>query len=500
MWSRHLSHFWLLITFLLNMLHVYQISDEYLKYDVATDVQLVFPEILEKPTVTLCFSLFRAIKWDSLQPNEWNKFSLPKHLELILRNRTVNPAEYEEAISKQFLQLVVSLHLNYFFNAKQIIEMTLSLENTLMSLITITVETIPGQEEKKQKTLYPYFWAPKFASTTDKIKSTTFLMDQDKCFSLEFVPTERYINFKKIHRSRHDGLIDLMLFKNNPVLKEVKVFISDNNHELTHGSFSSETISLNSEIPKSTRLSYDTYESRLLKYPFKTNCIEYPNDMTSDKCHHRCLKQAALQKYNIIPLTCNAYENETFKRIAKEFHPKFRKPSSHWLERSIMDQMEIICDKKCEKRECNSVIHVPRLESQAEADGQVNYTLIALHSSKTPVVRTVSQPAIHLVTYLTNLFSTFGFWMGVSVLGTIETLQQQTFKKNGSWQILKDKASSLSFKKFINILRKRRQPRIKPSVRSVGNVSLSGVTSKTTGKLLQPTRVHIIKQVHTRNK
>ena len=482
------------------MLHVYQISDEYLKYDVTTDVQLVFPEILEKPTVTLCFSLFRAIKWDSLKPNEWNRFSLPEHLKLILKNRTANPAEYEKATSVQLLNMV-KLHLNYFFNAKQIIEMTLSLKEILLFLINIMTKTTAGQEKKKQQALYVSSWIPKFVSTTDKVESTTFLMDHEKCFSLRVISAERYINFKKIHRSLYDGLIEMMFFEHNPILKEVKVFISDNNHELTHGSFSSETISLTSEASRSTRLSYDTYESRLLKYPFKTNCIEYPNHMTSEKCHHRCLKQVALQKYNIIPLTCNAYENETFKRIPDQLNPKFRNYSTICLQKSIMAEMEIICDKKCEKRECNSVIHIPRLESQAATDGQVNYTVIALHSSKTPVIRTVSQPAIHLVTYLTNLFSTFGFWMGVSVLGTIETLQQKTFRKNGSWQILKEKASLLSFKKFTNILRKRRQQRIKPSVRSIGNVSLSGITSKTTtGKLLKPTRVHIIKQVHTRNK
>ena len=140
-----------------------------------------------------------------------------------------------------------------------------------------------------------------------------------------------------------------------------------------------------------------------------------------------------------------------------------------------MTDIEMLCEKKCQKRECYSVIHVPRLETHSLLQRQANQTTISLHSSKTPVVRTVSQPAINLITYLTNLFSTFGFWMGVSVLGTMKSLQQDTSRENSFWQILKGQASSLGLSldlstRFTDIPRKRRQQAMKSCVRSVRKV------------------------------
>ena len=462
----HLSRLFLLSTFLLNILHVYQISDEYLKYDVTTDVQLIFPDILEKPTVTICFKLYRVVKWDSLKPEDWKTLSLNKNLELSIQNWTRDPESFE---TFSFKEKKITEPLNKHYNVQEIINMTLSLEEILESAFVIRPEDLDGK-------LLRRIWLPRYREAPGHeeavLEVRTFLMNQEKCFSLRFVTSKRFVNFKKIHRSLHDGLLEELLMKPNPFLKEVRVFVSDNQNQLTHGSYSSETISL-SEGWKSTGMSYDTYKSSLLEHPYSTNCFEYPDHMTSDKCHHKCFKREAIEKVRIIPLACNAYENETFKRVPDK-RTGVLENGLLWSYNEFLMDTEKFCNKKCDRRECHSVIHVPRLESHASTDGEANNAIIVLRSSKTPVINTVSQPAINLVTYLTNVFSTFGFWMGVSVLGAMKSLQQQTEGEHSFWQILKERASSLGFKRFTDIPRRRRQYRVKLFVRSVRKVLPEG--------------------------
>ena len=75
----------------------------------------------------------------------------------------------------------------------------------------------------------------------------------------------------------------------------------------------------------------------------------------------------------------------------------------------IMDS----CARQCQKRECHSVIHVPKLETKRPTNGTHN--VISIFSSRKPMIRAVTQPAVPLILFWTNLLSTFGFWLGVSV-------------------------------------------------------------------------------------
>ena len=48
----------------------------------------------------------------------------------------------------------------------------------------------------------------------------------------------------------------------------------------------------------------------------------------------------------------------------------------------------------------------------------------------------VSQAAVPLVSFVTNLFSTFGFWLGLSVIGSLSRVQRISGTTVSSWRSL----------------------------------------------------------------
>lgn len=453
MWSKQQLSLWLIFfNLFLNILHIYQISDEYFKYDVSTDVQLIIPETTEKPTVTLCFKLDMVIKWDKLEPSDWIRLSLPRDYEDGIRNRTNDPKKLRNLIVKG--SAVIHKHLDRLMRVKEMMNMTLSFQDIVNQVETIQrVKTVSGSYNFEG--YRPFIWMAHYPQTWNRVplKIESFFMNQQKCYRIRCNTKERFVNFQEIHDQYEDGLLQTIRILPNFLLEEVKIFISDNYHELTHGSHNSEIVSLTSRSSNNVRLSYDSYESQLLKHPFKTDCVQYPKSMTRKECYQNCLKKKAIEKFGIIPLTCNAYENETSK-----IYGLFCLDKECWSFQEFMVHVQSHCGRSCVKRECSSIILVPRLESKASNDKVDDYAIIALHSSKIPVVRAVSQPAIPVVTFLTNVFSTFGFWLGISVLGFMKKAKHGTFFEHLFKKTNERIAKNLQIKKpkkfFVSIVHK----------------------------------------------
>jgi hypothetical protein len=79
------------------------------------------------------------------------------------------------------------------------------------------------------------------------------------------------------------------------------------------------------------------------------------------------------------------------------------------------------CRSKCNQQECEQAVYVSRIKSLInlnENDDQEYDVLFSLPTS--PVVVCVSQPAITIEGFVTDIFSTIGFWLGFSIMGLLE--------------------------------------------------------------------------------
>ena len=76
------------------------------------------------------------------------------------------------------------------------------------------------------------------------------------------------------------------------------------------------------------------------------------------------------------------------------------------------------CRLQCPRKECESITMIPKVFSAYAKD---NYDVIgiAIMLPKTPTIYAMDRPAITFINFVTYLFSTFAFWLGVSVASLI---------------------------------------------------------------------------------
>ena len=278
---KSLVRLWLFFSISMNILHIYHISNEYLKYDVTTDVQLVVPETIETPRLSACFPLESMVKWNELSLDDFNallvaswfpqaKNSTAKNMERVLNNTE------QFKMSLEILSHMTDIfHLNLMrkFTIQEIFNKTMSLEDVIQLVLQVKKERITktcSQMSLLTTTLYTEH--PSWKQQHEQYLTTeTFLMSGFKCFSL-LIP-HHILNYREVHAAATEGLLQSILISTqNTMLSAVQIFLTPSNVELTHGSLPYQLLML---TKKATlfRVSYETYDSTLLEYPYKTNCF-----------------------------------------------------------------------------------------------------------------------------------------------------------------------------------------------------------------------------------
>ena len=76
------------------------------------------------------------------------------------------------------------------------------------------------------------------------------------------------------------------------------------------------------------------------------------------------------------------------------------------------------CDKVCFAAACEETFHVPNLRSS------INYTapFVVTYVMQSPKIETICTAKLSFVVFVTNIFSTFGFWIGLSMVSFMEII------------------------------------------------------------------------------
>ena len=272
---------WILFSFSMNILHIYHISNDYLKYDVTTDVQLVVPETIESPRLSACFPLESTVKWNKLSLDDFNAllvaswFPNAKNSTAEDMGQALNNTEQFKKSLEILSHITDIFHLNLMrkFTIQEIFNKTMSFEDVIPFVLQVKKERITktcSQLSLLTKTLYTGHpsWRQQYEQyLTDE----TFLMSGFKCFSL-LIP-HHILNYREVHAAATEGLLQSILIPTkNTMLSVVQIFLTPSNVQLTHGSSPYQHLIL---TKKATlfRVSYETYDSTLLEYPYKTNCF-----------------------------------------------------------------------------------------------------------------------------------------------------------------------------------------------------------------------------------
>ena len=384
---------WYSILVLMNMLHISKICDEYFKYEVTTDIQLVVPDVIEIPTFVTCFPI---------QLRETN-----------------TPMNYtqEEMISKVF---------SGKYTVKEMFDMTQDKSSFIINAYAFDVTV---SETGRISYFFNYL---------GKIKDkywTVFLMNERKCFAVRSPEERKYMNLRSLLNEGRSREVLIMTTEIDDDIDSAHLYAIRSGHYLSYGSISSALIRADDN---KYIVSYETHEALLLESPYKTNCIKYSKGLTREECFESCMKKSSIDRLNLTHPLRTIYPDEE-----KNIFP------ISWLRKNIVtekipegslefeNKISRDCASKCSQRECDSVMHVPRVQGVSPMSEGVNGQINILVSDS-PATKSVSQPAIPLITFLTNVFSTFGFWLGIAVSHLLP-LSKKVFLFFDRWAFYREK-------------------------------------------------------------
>lgn len=153
-------------------------------------------------------------------------------------------------------------------------------------------------------------------------------------------------------------------------------------------------------------LTYSTFKSTLMAYPYKTNCINYSarGYESQDHCFDKCVLDRFVAKQHKRPFSVLSRNTS----IPGLDYLKDRK------EVEILKQVETSCSKLCKRPDCVIANHVPRVMMMSPTEGdRIGFELYVSVDSN---ITTEFKPLLKFVDFATFVLSCIGFWLGFSPL------------------------------------------------------------------------------------
>ena len=445
-----------LICSLMNMLHIYQICDEYFRYDVTTNVVIGLPDPVHFPSLTLCVNLVDVLKWEQMSSGFIRR--LLNFTEITIDNEIVLSEFNETVVSKlinnrkQIRDQIRQFSEQYFFmyiyiynnlvkekTMAEILNLTEGFEHVFGYFSTTGRALQDADAENPKQAVYRLSNASDFQFSLDMV----FIHNNNKCFTINIRPDLKKFSFKQLSdMSSYDLQCNLMSW--------VSDFGSDVEVKL-HGKgylIGVKDVMLIIEPLKYARTTFVTHESILLEYPYKSNCRDYTKTglLSQKHCYEMCLKSKTVDKWRSIIPESHAFETDKIS-LGEGLISVEVKSRTIFASRA--------CNIECSNRDCQSVIFFVDNKKKKTKDSldALKFTYAAAltpESSNTSVgvfpeifnksldnllgqkicpakkvaTRIETQACISLISFLTSVFSTFGFWLGLSVSSSIPFVKE----------------------------------------------------------------------------
>ena len=430
---------------LANICHIYQISDQYFRYDVTTNVKIGLPDIVEIPSMTLCLRLVDSMKWEEMSSELRNKLLLHLHALQVgaCANKTFveelihNPSLIGPLIKRYYDAKVENAIYNFFAkekNASEIFKLTASFEEIFRFFGTTGLAFNAYESEKLKRMEYRSPTASDFPFRVDMV----FIHARQKCFTLNIRPGLNKILYDRLFSLIPD-IPNFTVHERSNLISwfssfggRVFVYLHDQGYLITD--WFETPLEILSETQRT--ITAETHKSYLLKYPYKTNCKDYTEFgfLSRKHCISMCFKSKSMERFNSVIEESYAFpsDNTPLKEVEAEI-------TNQSITRFLYDQ----CEQKCLEKDCqlgtyllewhevdkpektlqemcfNGIGSTKNCSLYDFNETPLEHSACTFSVARNIVSRTETQVAIPLVQFLTEIFSTFGFWLGLSVSGSV---------------------------------------------------------------------------------
>ena len=385
MWLKIKRNSFRLFCFLVNILHIYYLCDEYFRFEITTNVEITIPDEIQLPAFTICSRLYDVIKWEDLTSDQRMKlfegldgFQSPVDFSYF----NIRSLQVSTSISDR-----ISKNLYYMFNTSSLFNQTRDVwevinETKVNSLIhkRMALDS-PGDHRPLKHTL-------------------TFLKENYKCFTLELMKElGTVLNYQKLVLTTL-GMPWINSFSFNSHQLPVFMYIHSSDHVITRlHSFT--------YLEPHYRLiaSLQTYTTILLPSPYSSHCRHYsiPGATSKAHCKEMCMKAMIADKYEVLDAIFHAFVTDSY-------------PIRQDTLRNETENVAIVdlCERNCWQKDCSSILYY----SGTIVYFRNNKSSVVSVADKSPSTRTEAQAAIPFIVFMTNVLSTLGIWLGVSLLGS----------------------------------------------------------------------------------
>lgn len=405
-----LKFVWLMVCLSCNMYQVGEISTEFFKYEVSTLITVKYPDNLLLPKLGICYNEIQLINWEELpkiKPNIIADLSVNSSINATSRiedvikvmkdSKTDEGRRYQGII---FKDMDIATRRSVLYNSSD-----------LFNFCFLVV----GDGGKFSMN-----------NCSGHFNISYFQYSYFSCFSFHFVTQS--LTIRRLINARADRTAGFMyvivshhkLFKEQ--LSDGILFFNDHDKHKRSGYFKSIPLS---DIEYQTRLSYDEYTNSLLEYPYTTHCKVYEekslNIDSRGSCYESCFKSQTSKFLGSDVLFPGIF---VFSEMIEKY-PKMKSMTVHdlWENEtliSIKENISKVCDNQCSSPQCKETIFIPQLLSSDPYPDPC----IATFVMSSPEINTDCEPKLNVVAFLTNVFSTFGFWMGLSMVSCGESMAQ----------------------------------------------------------------------------
>ena len=405
-----------LICFFLNVLQIWYLCNEYFHFEVTTSVRISIPDDIEFPSFTLCLHMVDTI--------DWRKISLD--LRKTLLEYGGNDSYLEKDFDFHNVSFQYEIPDKIKESGKDFSLMFHNMVNNLQGPQELFNVTLDFTKIMEFGDVYMNLDHDLKNMRDDVVVRETFVLEKYKCYSVHLPKINRIVfNKLRASASRKKGVIDIILWVLHsdllPLCCDGLFYISSRDHVATPVD-----ANLVWKVGNETFAEYETYEETLMPAPYRTNCRNYKESGFSsrDHCRHQCLRSQLIRRFNHLTPNVKLYEDDNTSLLMSDSMCNF------WMNqetdfRNANDFVEVtfqdLCEKQCVQPDCESILHVVNNINYKHSPG---ISGIHVRHSTNPVTVTVTQAAVPLISFLTSLFSTFGFWLGLSVMGSLSYVKR----------------------------------------------------------------------------
>lgn len=375
-----------------------EVSTIYFSYHTVTMTSVYFPTIYLQPQVSFCFPILLVTNFQSLidhYPDIVDQMNLTglTAAEMFNKSDSISFSSQRSKLQSAFTndrEAWLINNLTYFAN----------------DLVTNCNLLDPGTNLINEVDCWTQF------------VDTSFFKGDNICYG--FANLAEYDDFLAAKVLGSNRMIES--FKFNSIIKSANqifnYYQSDNNDEIPfHKSGFAQQLSLTDY--KEYVMTTDRYLNYYLPLPYDTDCFDYDTIgfHSEDHCLESCERNLTIKKYNVlIPSPTFDTKSETLMKL------KMRAGASMSPEEAEeFKKIHDICNGKCFWKKCKENIMIPQILSANVADGE--FFRITIKLLTTPAKVATFVPTLPILSYLVQLGSITGFWLGFSIFSGYELFE-----------------------------------------------------------------------------